>query len=201
MMDPNDFQGGPTGPQFRQQQNADGNLAPPQATQGQRQDISGQYGFATTNANHNPFFFRFQSSLDGKVYEGQFTSKKLSIRDITMLGVRKVQLNGGFHYDENRPGQGIEEHIDQLNAMIAHLEIALIQWPAWFNLDLIYDPELLTRLYAKIMEFENSFFRSRDEAGPRQSVPTGGSPASEQSGSGGSTTPLGRGEVQPSLDP
>ena len=195
MIDPNEV-GGPVGPQFRQSEGSD--LAPPQASPQVAQGLRQQQGVLP---NQHTFFIRFTSPIDGKVYEGQFASKKLSVKDLGQLGVRKIQLNGGYHYDEKNPGQGIEEHIDQLNSMIAHLEISLIQWPVWFDLNQIYEAELITKVYEKVAEFENSFFRRRDEAGPGRGVPTDRGPANQGAPAGGSVTPVGGGSVQPSLDP
>ena len=197
MIDPNDVV--PAGNQFRQMPNEPG-MAPPQVPQSITQGVVNQHGVAAQVRTH-PFFFSFQSSLDGKLYEGQFTSRKLSLRDIAALGVRKVQLNGGYHYDEKNPGQGIEEHIDHINSMIAHLELALVQQPTWFNFNDIFDPELLTKLYMKVVEFENNFFRRRGEAGLGQSVSTDSSPAGQQSSIAGHVTALGGNQVQASLDP
>lgn len=200
MIDPHDVSG-PNGPQFRQAQPQDGRLAPPQVQAGVQQAVQQQYGMAAANASQHSFFFRYESQVDGRVYEGQFTVRKLSLRDITMLGVRKVQLNGGYHYDERNPGQGIEEHVDSMNAMVAHLELALVQQPVWFNLAELYDAELLAKLYFQVMDFENNFFRRRDEAGPRGGVPTGSSPANNGSVTNRPVTEVGGGEVPPSLDP
>lgn len=146
--------------------------------------------------------FHHKSSLDGCVYEGQFTCKKLSIMELSRLGVRKVQLNGGYHFDESKPGFGVEEHIDNMNSMLAHLEMAIVQAPIWFNPEEIYDPEILPMIYAEVAKFENSFFR-RNRA-PSEVAPSGqndSSGADQESGTGGRATPVGGNQVQPSLDP
>lgn len=145
-----------------------------------------------------------KSKLDGKVYEGQFTTKKMSIRDIGQLGVIKSRLNGGYYFDEDSPGVGIDETTDATNNMLAHFEVCLLQHPVWWNLDELFDLQLLSEVYKKIVEFENSFFRperpqesNRDErsgSGDRQ----GEEP---QSRTVGSIAEVGGGQVPASLDP
>lgn len=148
------------------------------------------------------FWISFRSKMDNQLYEGQFTTRKLSIRDVAAIGVRKAQLNGGYHYDENRPGLGIDEQTDWMNSMIAHLEISLIQAPIWFNLDEIMDAELLGAIFKHVMEFESSFFRSygEDAAAPRGGENVG-STSSEGARAAGHVEEVGRGQVQNSLDP
>jgi len=148
------------------------------------------------------FNFRYESMVDGQVYEGTFTCRKLSVRDLAQMGVRKVQLNGGYHYDEKNPGCGIEEHIDGMNAVIAHLEVALVQAPFWFKLDDVYDPQLLHEVYQKVVEFENSFFRRPGgQVQPGQSGQNASGPAGQNTSSAGSVTAVGGGQVPPSMEP
>jgi len=148
------------------------------------------------------FQFRYESDLDGQIYEGTFTCRKLSVRDLTQMGVRKVQLNGGFHYDDSNPGCGIEPHIDGMNAMIAHLEICIVQAPFWFKIEEIFDPKLLNEVYMKVAEFENSFFRRPGgQVQPGYSSQNVSSAAGQNTGSTGSVTPMGGGQIPPSMDP
>jgi hypothetical protein len=154
-----------------------------------------------TDKIHTWNFSHF-SKVEQRQYDGQFSCKKLSVMELSRLGVRKTQLNGGFHFDENKPGAGVEEHIDDMNSMIAHLEIAIIQAPVWFNLDYVYDPELLQLIYREVAKFENSFFR-RERSMPEfgQSGPDDRSREGSQSGSTGHIKAVGGGEVPPSMDP
>lgn len=146
--------------------------------------------------------FKYLSPLDNKTYEGQFTCKKLSVMEMSRLGVRKTQLNGGLHYDEDHPGQGIEEHIDSMNSMVAHLEVALVQYPLWFNLDQLIDPMILRLVYQEVAKFENNFFRlSRTSAEPGRSGQDDSGGKSQESGSAGLVAAVGREEVSASLDP
>ena len=148
------------------------------------------------------FFIKYTSPIDGSVLEGTFSTKKLSVKGITAVQVRKIQLNGGFYFDEDKPGTGVDEQSDWTNYMIAHLEQSIIRKPTWWNLDEIDDIDLLMMVFKEVAVFENSF-RS-PLRGAAVSVP--GSQAdsgreSTQSGAAGHVAPMGRGEVPPSLEP
>lgn len=190
-------------PQFRQAAPQVASNLPPPPTAPQFVNHPQQSGFMNTPIDKTRTFqFRYVSQMDGQVYEGTFTCRKLSIRDLTQMGVRKVQLNGGFHYDDKNPGCGIEEHIDGMNAMMAHLELALVQVPFWFKLEELYDPQLLTEIYMKVVEFENSFFRRPGgQVQSGYSVQNASSPASTGAGSSGSVTPMGSGQIPSALEP
>ncbi len=153
----------------------------------------------------------FSSNIDDRRYQGTFTSKKLSIRDLAALGVRKAQLSGGLHYDGAHPGHGVDEQTDEFNNMIAHLELAITQAPDWWNLDDISDLELLAAVYGQVVEFENSFFR-RGRGGAQSTEESdsdtllGGSAdigADDSPGAngGGNITKVVGTEVQASLEP
>lgn len=107
----------------------------------------------------NTFSIDVDSETDGKRYQGSFTSKKLSISDLAALGVRKAQLNGGMYWSQNNPGKGVDEGTDDLNNTLAHLEVALVQTPPWWNLEEITDPEVVGAVYKEVIIFENSFHR------------------------------------------
>jgi hypothetical protein len=146
--------------------------------------------------------FKYLSPYDNKTYEGQFTCKKLSVMELSRLGVRKTQLNGGFHYDEEHPGQGVEEHIDSMNSMVAHLEVALVQYPLWFNLDQLIDPMILRLVYKEVAKFENNFFRragQRSESGRSSQDDSSGT--DQKSGAVGLVTAVGGEEIPASVDP
>jgi hypothetical protein len=197
LIDPNSIN---AGPQFRQAQQSQ--LAPA-PTAPQFVDHPAQTGLMNTPISKTRTFqFRFESQLEGQVYEGTFTCRKLSVRDLAQMGVRKVQLNGGFHYDSANPGCGVEGYVDDMNSMIAHLELALVQAPFWFKLEEICDPQLLTEIYQKVVEFENSFFRRPGgEVQPGHVGTNAGGTESKEPSSSGSVTPLGRGQVPSTLEP
>jgi len=111
----------------------------------------------------------YNSEVDDTKYIGTFTAKKLSIMDIAALGVRKAQLNGGMYFDPRNPGRGVDFDTDDYNAMIAHLELSLIQTPDWWKLSEISDTGLITEVYKEVAKFETSFL----ERGKRASSNNG----------------------------
>jgi hypothetical protein len=142
------------------------------------------------------------TGYDGAIREGQFTCKKLSIREMTQVTVKKISLNGGLHYDSRHPGKGIDEQTDYTNHMLATLSVCLVQKPVWFDPDTTDDIELMVKIYKECVDYENSFMSPL----PGAATSMGGSQASsggtsEQSGAAGSVTQVGRGQVPASLDP
>jgi len=64
-----------------------------------------------------------------------------------------------MHYDPDSPGKGVDWRTNQLNEVIAHLELAITQAPNWWKLDELGDVDLITRVYEGVMLFQNSFRR------------------------------------------
>jgi hypothetical protein len=138
------------------------------------------------------------SEVDDQVYSGTFSCRKLSIKDYAELSVRKAKLNGGLYYDENKPGCGIDLVTDNLNHMFAHLDLALISAPSWWNLKEIGDLQLITKVFTEVNTFENSFRNRRESAGGSE----GGSETSVQEAHARrNTSSLVGKEVQDPLDP
>ena len=134
-------------------------------------------------------------------FQGAFTAKKLSIRDISQLGVRKTQLNQGLHYDPKAPGQGVDYVTDELNAMIAHLELAIVSAPAWWNLEEMTDLSILSEVYQEVISFENSFHgggQGRVDGGVSEA---GSSQAGTPADNSGRVTQVVGQEVPSSLEP
>lgn len=146
------------------------------------------------------FFIQHTSPISGKYWEGQFTCKKMSVRDFGRINVRKIQLNGGFYFDVDNPGCGIDERTDTLHNMISHLEISLIQSPADFILEEEDDPTLLQAVYEKVIVFENSFLSRRDVSQSGGGVSSDSSGTGPQSGDSGHVEEVGGSEVQASLE-
>ena len=119
------------------------------------------------------------------MYSGKFVSKKLSIRDIAALGVRKAQLNGGMHHDYNSPGHGVDEQTDEFNNMVAHLELAIVEAPDWWDLDEITDVAILGIVYKEVISFENTFLGR----GSRDPADTGNEHGGTGEGSGSTDSP------------
>jgi hypothetical protein len=161
------------------------------------------------NPNQKTFTIKYKSP-EGEVHEGTFTTKRLSIKDRSQIGMRKSQLAGGMYCvrnDDGIPtGQGIDEETDYLNGMIAHLETALIRKPAWFDLNEVADLGLVRDVYERVWDFESSFFRlGQEDQDAKEDKPDqvgGANGSSEHSGTGhgNDPTPVVDREVQAALD-
>lgn len=95
------------------------------------------------------FYFTY-TCLDGKVYEGDFTIKRMSLTKQGQVGVIKSRLNGGLFVDPE---------IELLHRWMAQLQVSVTQSPEWFNVDKLYEMNLLGRLHDEVAKFENSFRR------------------------------------------
>lgn len=163
-------------------------------------------GMKNRQATTHDFTIDYLSDVDNMRYQGTFTCKKLSIRDLAALGVRKSQLNGGMYYDPEKPGFGVDDSTDDLNAMIAQLELSITRSPTWWNLDDITDLKLLSEVYQEVVSFENSFLRSNREAVRQQQESVGNSQGNSGSNAqrtnpGGVLEQMVEPEVFPALEP
>ena len=160
--------------------------------------------------NQKTFVVKHKSEETGEVTEGQFTVKRLAIRDRSEIGRIKSQLSGGMYCvrdDEGNPtGQGLDEDTEYLNGMIAHLQVALIQKPEWFNLSEIADLGLVREVYERVWDFEGSFFRTGQEDEKSEASNAGnvgkanGVEEHQGSRTGNHPTPVVDQEVQAALD-
>ncbi len=131
-----------------------------------------------TNARQkitNTFNIDHVSDIDNKRYVGSFTTKKLSIKDTSSIGVRRTQLNGGMHHDAQNPGQGIDEQTDWFNYMVAVLEVSILQAPAWWDLNEVTDLDLFQKVFKEVISFENSFLRRAEPEQTSSVTDVGGS--------------------------
>jgi hypothetical protein len=125
--------------------------------------------------HQHPFPIAWKDPETGEELTGQFTTKRLTIQDKARLGVRVSQLCGGMYCvrepdpdDPDGPGkptgQGIDAETQFMNEMLAHMELALIQKPKWFNLAELCDLDLMKEVYGHVVDYELSF-KSRRGAG------------------------------------
>lgn len=154
----------------------------------------------------NTFSIDFHSKADDQRYFGNFTCKKLSISDVTTLGVRKAQLNGGMHHDSDNPGMGVDAQTDEFNSMIAHLEVSLVAKPQWWDFEKISDFDLIAKVFEEVVSFETSFLRSGDTEGTSERVDVGDGEGNSESRTQGSDntgvhSPVVVSEVQAALEP
>jgi hypothetical protein len=153
------------------------------------------------------FLIEHKSEQDDMEYNGKFTTKKMSIADMAALGVRKTQLNGGYHYSEGTPGLGVDAGTDDFNSMIAHLEISLQDFPIWWDLENISDVDLIGMVFKEVLNHENSFLeRRRRAAADARSQPTAAgegdsAEAADGSGAGGVAGEMVGEEVLAALEP
>ena len=157
-------------------------------------------------AKTKTFNINFFSEEEQKRYEGTFTCKKLSVRDMSQQAVKRTQLNGGYHYDADNPGCGIDFSSDRLNAMLAHLFVAVTSSPTWWDLDEIEDIELLTTVYQEVLDFENSFRRQQENSDTQteqqsSSSQTSGEKKATSPDRSGAVTEVVGGKVQAALEP
>lgn len=121
------------------------------------------------------FSIDYLSDVDDVRYQGNFTIKKLNIRDLAAVGVRKAQLNGGMYFDPENPGRGVDEQTDTFNNMVAHLELAVKTHPVWWDLNKISDMQLVGKIFKEVIDFENTFLRRSAERALADGPGAGGS--------------------------
>ncbi len=129
--------------------------------------------------NVKTIHIKHESEVDDVLYEGEFTIKRLSISDFNKQQIRKLQLNGGYHYDSSKPGVGISRDVDFFNDVVSHLEIALIKAPKWWDLDEITDVGVVYAVHEEVIAFENSFL----DRGKTNSQESGKSAGGSETGS------------------
>jgi hypothetical protein len=99
-----------------------------------------------------PFHFKWISKR-GQLFEGDFVNKILSIKDQMCVGVLRAKLAS------NTPIESLDAFTVQLNMMVAHLTISLIEKPEWAKdlRDLKY-ADLIEYLYSEVASHEATFF-------------------------------------------
>lgn len=89
----------------------------------------------------------------GKVWDGEFTNKILTIRERQQAGVMCSRLNGGL------PAGSLDILTDSNNMILSHLTFSLTKKPEWANnlFDLL-DVALLQAIYEEVASHEARFF-------------------------------------------
>ena len=145
----------------------------------QKPKMIAKNGVAARQHLLHTFLIDYQSEQD----DMEYTTKKMSISDMAALGVRKTELNGGYHHSPDQPGMGVPAETDDFNSMIAHLEIALQDFPVWWDLDAISDVELLGKVFQEVISHENSFLDRKRRAAALESSKSDGSGETDRQGS------------------
>jgi hypothetical protein len=132
------------------------------------------------------FHVHVVSEIDGTIYDGRFTTKKMTIGDMIEHGVLKTRLNGGFSYNP-LTGAGVSMATDMLSDMIATCEVCLIDRPAWFKdletIQKLEDIKVLESVHKEVNSFEASFRGSitENDEGRGKEGSTSGEGDNEQS--------------------
>jgi len=133
------------------------------------------------------FHIDFYSQMEEKSYVGTFTVRKLTIGDISRLGLLKAKMADGFSYNEIT-GRGIDDTTNAINEMLAHFEVALIQKPEWFIPDELIDVAVLREVYGEVASFEADFL-NRALSGKGSTGVSTGTSEEESPGGGGDPSP------------
>ena len=114
------------------------------------------------------FHIDVTSKVDGRRYHGSFTTKKLTMGDLSRMGMLKAQMGGGFNFDP-ATGQGLDPATNLLNEMMVHCSVALVQKPDLFDPENMSDVEVLREVYEEVASFVANFHVRESEAGGEDS--------------------------------
>ena len=105
------------------------------------------------------FAFRWVDGR-GKVWEGEFTNKVLTIGERQQAGTLRAMLGRGVG-----PGQ-LDDFTNELNLIISHLTYSLVQKPEWAeDLTALQNPRVLQALYEEVLGHEATFLGFGSAAG------------------------------------
>jgi hypothetical protein len=105
-------------------------------------------------ASQKVFHVDYTDPETSRQYGGDFTVKRLNIGDMRQVGIRRAQLNGGLSEES------LDRNISYVNAMLAHLEIALVKTPDWWKPQEMYNADVVADVYQEVMLFEETFRRT-----------------------------------------
>jgi hypothetical protein len=118
------------------------------------EDVPSASGPAKPDPKDNreyPFEFQYKDGK-GKLWKGQFTNRVLSIRDRQTVGVIRARLG------HNTPVAALDEMTQEMNLIIGHLSVSLIERPDWAkDLQALDDIALLQQLYLEVASHEAQF--------------------------------------------
>jgi len=93
----------------------------------------------------------------GKLWEGHFVNKILSIAEQQSVGITRAKLAGGM------PTSTIDPLTAEINLIISHLTFSLEDKPDWAkDLRKLNNIELLQNLYQEVADHEAMFFGYND---------------------------------------
>lgn len=102
-----------------------------------------------------PFDFKW-TSPNGKVWEGKFKNKILTIANRQNMGLTMARFGGGM------PTESIDALTNEINIIIAHMMFSLVEKPEWANdLRELNEIALIQAIYAEVDSHESTFFGHR----------------------------------------
>lgn len=88
----------------------------------------------------------------GKLWEGTFTSKILTIGERQLMGVMRSRYQGGT------PLEALDAQTAEINLQLAHLSYALVDYPRWAEkLRDLNDPGVVNAIYREVASHEAFF--------------------------------------------
>lgn len=115
-------------------------------TQRATEDVSKQKDDIDDPKSKVEYTFQFKwKSPSGKIFEGQFTNKILTLAEQQAAGLMRSKLNGGMPFDS------IDPLTSEINLILSHLSFSLIERPSWAeNLRDLHEIELLQSIYMEV---------------------------------------------------
>jgi hypothetical protein len=106
-----------------------------------------------------PFHFDW-TDVRGKRWQGDFVNKILSMGELQSKAALKSRLTGGA------PVDSIDPYMRTLNEAVSHMTFSLDKSPDWAkDLQAIKDPTLIFKVWDKVQDHEERFFRLTPAAG------------------------------------
>lgn len=100
---------------------------------------------------HYTFMFSWKDG-NGKLWQGNFTNKVLSIKERQLMGIMRARMSGGLAIDS------IDPLTQELNLIIAHLTFSLVKRPKWASdLQALENIKLLQEIYLEVSSHEAMF--------------------------------------------
>jgi hypothetical protein len=99
------------------------------------------------------FLFTFKDP-SGRMFEGEFTNKILTVGERTRSGLICARLRN------NTPASALDDESAALTAALAHLELSLVKRPKWAEkLDKLVSPFVVLELWNRARGHEDFYFR------------------------------------------
>lgn len=101
--------------------------------------------------------FNFSYKSGSREYSGSFKTKILTVRERQAMGLLRAQYAGGIAYEQ------LDPFTQELNLILAHLGMCLVERPDWAeDLQGLDDENILYKIYEEVVAHE-AIFRGRPE--------------------------------------